>query len=250
MVSFAIDVSASVGESYCAGAALQGAVCTGQPSVPQSIKRILILASQSPQRLALLRQIGFEPLSVPANVDETARPGELASDLVLRLSNLKARSLVMSEVRKCIRENNVVTADTKADDDSGSIVILGADTVIELDGRILGKPRDEGDALEMLQSLSGREHLVHSGVSVYEPSAERTFDTCVTTTVQFGEVTLQVAKRYWQTGEPLNRAGGYAIQGIGAQFVLRLSGSYSNVVGLPLFESAQLLARAGLSSLR
>lgn len=213
---------------------------------------ILILASQSPQRLSLLRQIGFDPLSLAANVDETALRGESARDLVLRLSGLKARSLEIHNIQQCIGDNQ---DDARIDgpdsvEDSDNIVVLGADTVIEIDGRILGKPLDKAEAIDMLHSLSGREHLVHTGVSIYEQCQKKTIETCVTTTVEFCELTPQIAKRYWQTGEPRNKAGGYAIQGMGAQFVIRLSGSYSNVVGLPLFETSQLLAQAGLTSLR
>ncbi|MFK7995743.1 MAG: nucleoside triphosphate pyrophosphatase [Granulosicoccus sp.] len=198
---------------------------------------VLVLASQSPRRLELLKQIGFTPQCLPADVDETPLDNETPNELVMRLASLKASA--------CIDKpgfSSLIRPD-------GKTVILAADTVIDLDGQLLGKPTDEAHALDMLQQLSGREHLVHSGVCVLEADTGKRRAALVTTSVQFTTLTRQVAQRYWRTGEPLGKSGSYAIQGTGAQFVVQLSGSYSNVVGLPLYETTQLLARSGLSSL-
>lgn len=197
----------------------------------------LVLASQSPQRLELLRQVGFEPFCLPADIDEQPLNSEAPEDLVLRLACAKACACAeMPEFSK-LRGSGPKR------------VILAADTVIDLNGQIMGKPRNEEHALDMLQRLSGREHRVHSGVCVQELGGSVQHTAVVTTNVRFATVTRQMARRYWRSGEPQGKAGSYAIQGIGAQFVVQLSGSYSNVVGLPLYETTQLLARTGLSSL-
>lgn len=197
----------------------------------------LVLASQSPQRLELLRQVGFEPFCLPADIDEQPLNSEAPEELVLRLACTKA-----SACAEMPQFSELSGSGLKR-------VILAADTVINLNGQIMGKPRNEEHALDMLQQLSGREHWVHSGVCVQELGNSVQHTQVVTTRVQFASLTRQVAQRYWHSGEPQGKAGSYAIQGIGAQFVVQLSGSYSNVVGLPLYETTQLLARTGLSSL-
>ena len=182
----------------------------------------LILASQSEQRLALLRQLALEPVCLPCDVDEAAKPAEKATELVLRLARLKAEA--------CIKTSEYKSMAAGA---SSHCVVLAADTVIEIDGNILGKPRNQADAMQMLQSLSAREHFVHSGVCVHSTLEHQFQHVLVTTTVRFTSIDLLTAKRYWQSGEPMGKAGGYAIQGLGAQFVNHMSGSYSNAVGLP-----------------
>lgn len=199
--------------------------------------RVLVLASQSPRRLELLKQLGFEPLCLPADIDEEPLPDETPEHLVLRLAGLKANAC--SEKPDFAQK---IGSGVQA-------VILAADTVIDLDGQILGKPRNQDHALDMLQQLSGREHRVHSGVCVQIAGTTMQHTELVTSSVRFGNVTPQMAQRYWSSGEPQGKAGSYAIQGTGAQFVVHLSGSYSNVVGLPLYETTQLLARTGLTSL-
>ena len=183
----------------------------------------LWLASTSPRRLALLRQIGFEPRVEAVEIDETPLPDESPRALVRRLATAKARAI------------GAVPA---------GAVVLAADTVIDLDGRVLGKPRDRAHAVAMLLALGGREHRVLSGVCLRR--AVGTHTVVVATRVRFGRVTPAAAARYWEGGEPAGKAGGYAVQGEGARFVACLSGSYSNVVGLPLHETARLLAAAGL----
>ena len=185
----------------------------------------LVLASSSPRRLELLRQIGHEPRVAAIDIDETPRPGETPRALVVRLARAKAHAVEPPDVKT---------------------VVLAADTVIDLDGRVLGKPRDRADAVAMLLALGGREHDVLSGLCVRR--ALGTHAVAVRTLVRFGRVTRAEAVRYWESGEPVGKAGGYAIQGRGARFVASVRGSYSNVVGLPLHETARLLAAAGLDA--
>lgn len=194
---------------------------------------VLLLASQSPQRLALLQQLGFEPQCLATDVDETPHSPETPEDLVLRLAQKKARA--------CAGSSLCMAAMTENDSEC---VVLAADTVIDLDGKILGKPQNQAHAAAMLMSLSNREHLVHSGVCVLEAGRDKVYTAVVTTRVRFTTISPETAREYWLSGEPTGKSGSYAIQGRGAQFVVHLSGSYSNVVGLPLFETGRLLARA------
>lgn len=184
----------------------------------------LILASASARRKELLEQVGLNPHCQAVDIDETPRPGELPEVLVKRLASAKATAI-----------------------EPASCIVLAADTVIDLDGRILGKPADRDDALSMLMRLADREHTVISGVCVIGGHCRTPQLVSVSTQVRFGPVEKQQAIDYWNSGEPVDKAGSYGIQGLGAQFVAHLSGSYSNVVGLPLYETLELLSRAGLS---
>ena len=203
----------------------------------------LVLASASPRREQLLKQLGFDPLCMPVNVNETPHLGETPAALVERLARLKAEHCLQQLERT--RERHA--ADT-------SVVVVGADTIIDLDGEVLGKPDSKPEGLAMLKRLADREHSVLTGVCVLQSSFSVTDSTlgrhaaCVNTRVRFGPVSDEQAQIYWETGEPAGKAGGYAIQGIGAQFVAFLSGSYSNVVGLPLYETNRLLLQAGLTA--
>lgn len=200
----------------------------------------LVLASASERRRQLLRQLGQDPLCRPVDVDESADRDETPQALVERLAILKAESWQkIGDVRQGV---------------SGDRVVVGADTVIDLDGQVLGKPRDREHAIHMLLQLADREHRVFSGVCVLRASAaglERVGwrqSLTVCTQVRFGPLSQAEAEAYWHSGEPVDKAGAYAIQGIGAGFVAHLSGSYSNVVGLPLYETRALLHRAGLTA--
>ncbi len=200
----------------------------------------LILASASPRRRQLLRQIGHEPVCLPVDVDETPLPAEDPAALVQRLAASKAEYCLQHRAHELERTD--------------SLLVLGADTVIDLDGEVLGKPRDREDAVQMLLRLAGREHTVLSGVCLLQASGpgleklQRREDIHVRTVVRFGPMSAEQAEDYWETGEPAGKAGAYAIQGLGARFVAQLSGSYSNVVGLPLYETQGLLQRAGLAA--
>ncbi|HJE30531.1 MAG TPA: Maf-like protein [Pseudomonas nitrititolerans] len=186
----------------------------------------LFLASASPRRRELLTQIGvpFELLSI--TLDETPLPAERPEAYVQRLAREKA-----------------LAGWAAVGDDS--VAVLGADTTVVIDERILGKPADRAEGLLMLQSLSDREHHVLTAVAL------ATRDACevrlVTSRVRFRRIERAEAEAYWASGEPCDKAGGYAIQGWGAVFVAELRGSYSAVVGLPLCETAQLLDQAGIA---
>lgn len=183
----------------------------------------LVLASASPRRAALLRQIGIAFIQRPVEVDETAFDGEPPPALARRLARAKA-------------EVGAVGAD---------LPVLGSDTVVAVEGEILGKPRDERDALAMLARLSGRTHQVHTAVAVAHAGGMD--DALVTSEVTMRSISPAEAAAYWATGECADKAGAYAVQGYGAVFVSHLGGSYSAVMGLPLFETAELLSRAGVA---
>lgn len=184
----------------------------------------LILASASPRRLELLAQIGITPdFIVPANVDEAPLKAEQPRDLASRLAEKKAREVVAGK--------------------AGSFVI-GADTVVACGRRALPKAEDEDQARWCLTLLSGRRHRVYGGVCLITPDGDvRT--RSVMTAVQFKRLTKQELDGYLSSGEWHGKAGGYAVQGLAARFVKQINGSYSNVVGLPLYEVAQMLNGAG-----
>ena len=191
---------------------------TGRSDLP------LILASASPRRMALLAQIGVVPdETVPANIPETPRKGELPRQLAARLS----------------REKALTVADCRP-----GAAILAADTVVALGRRILPKPEDTGAARCCLERLSGRSHRVYGGVCLLVPGATRS--RLVVTRVTFKRLSVDDVERYLASDEWQGKAGAYAIQGRAAAFVRRLNGSYSNVVGLGLYETARLLAGHGL----
>ncbi|WP_027910005.1 nucleoside triphosphate pyrophosphatase [Pseudomonas sp. URMO17WK12:I4] len=182
----------------------------------------LYLASASPRRRELLAQIGVPFTTQVVPVDETAQPGEAPDAYVERLARAKAQAAL----------------DTLNDRDA---VVLGSDTAVVLDGRILGKPVDREDALATLAALSGREHQVLTAVALV--SDNRAEARVVTSTVRFKPLDRTQIEAYWATGEPRDKAGSYGIQGLAAVFVSQMQGSYSAVVGLPLCETAELLAQ-------
>ncbi len=181
----------------------------------------LYLASSSPRRSELLQQIGVPFTLCIAPVDETPFAGELPCDYVQRLALAKAQAALASLPE-------------------GDAVVLGADTAVVLGQQILGKPLDRDDALATLRSLSGREHQVLSAVAVV--SEQRSGVRVVSTAVTFRALSDAEIEAYWATGEPCDKAGSYGIQGLAGVFVTQLQGSYSAVVGLPLCETAELLA--------
>jgi septum formation protein len=177
----------------------------------------LLLASSSPRRAQLLAPY-VEFAVEPAEIDESVRSGEEARSYVARLAEEKAAAV-----------------------DGNGRIVLAADTTVVLDGEIVAKPVDERDAARMLRGLSGRTHVVHTGVAV----AGDVF--VVSTAVRFVILTAPMIDWYVATGEPLDKAGAYAIQGVGGAFVASIDGSFSNVVGLPLAETLAALARAGVA---
>lgn len=184
----------------------------------------LVLASQSPRRQELLRQIGVPFSTLPVAVDESVLPGELPEAYVERLALAKASAGYAQA--------------------SPGALVLGSDTTVVSGGHILGKPGDEAEAVAMLQGLSGRCHRVMTAIALV--SADRVASRVVSTDVYFRPISIEQCRRYWQTGEPRDKAGAYGIQGYGAIFVDHIEGSYSAVVGLPLAETADLLDQLGI----
>lgn len=187
----------------------------------------MILASASPRRAALLKQLGLRFEVSPQSLDESRRPGEKAGDFVQRLATEKAQAGWRGSERM--------------------LPVLGADTVVCVDDRCLGKPADRDHGIAMLQLLSGREHEVLTAVAIVQDAHEET--VLSRSRVRFREVGEDEAAAYWASGEPADKAGGYAIQGLGAVFVSTIQGSYSGVVGLPLSETAALLRGFGIDVL-
>ena len=182
----------------------------------------LYLASRSPRRQELLRQVGVRFAIVGANVDERRRPGQSPADYSVATALAKARAARAP----------------------GPEPVLGADTDVVVDGEILGKPADRAHALALLHRLAGRTHEVYSGVALVQGAREQT--ALSVTRVTFGPISAAQAAAYWDTGEPADKAGAYAIQGLGARFVRNIEGSYSGVMGLPLYETLQLLESFGV----
>ncbi|MEK7348316.1 MAG: Maf family protein [Candidatus Eisenbacteria bacterium] len=189
---------------------------------------LLILASRSPRRADLLRLVGARFEIVPADVDERALPEERAEAHVLRLAEAKARAAVGEAAPAAAEET----------------LTLGADTVVTLDRSILGKPADDAEARRMLESLSGRVHEVWTGLFLFDPARDRGVGEAVRSIVKFSRLAPDEIDRYVATGEPLDKAGAYAVQGYGAAFVEAIEGSYTNVVGLPLGHLRRLLRLA------
>jgi len=187
-------------------------------------KPTLILASSSPRRQELLREAGIEFMVDAANINEDQRPGELPLEYASRLASEKAQAVAQRHPQS---------------------FVLGADTIVVLDGEILGKPRDTADASRMLHLLSGRSHHVTTAVCLMAPTLDVVVRTC-TTQVHFRELTEDEMQRYVAGGEPMDKAGAYAIQGGASRWADRIVGDYSNVVGLPLSLVTEILRSKGL----
>src|SRR5580658_10048433 len=187
----------------------------------------LILASTSPRRAEILHDAGFSFAVIASAVDETPIPGESPGELAQRLANAKAELAAARAV--------------------GPAIVLAADTVVTLDGRIFGKPRSADDARHMLENLSGRTHAVVTGVTLIRlPDAERrTF--VESTLVHLAQLSAEEITRYLATEEPHDKAGAYAIQGRAGRYIPRIEGDYFNIVGLPLSRVTQALADLGWS---
>jgi septum formation protein len=184
----------------------------------------LILASQSPRREALLRQVGLDFEIVPSDLEELPLEGEPPAAAAEALALEKAQQVASQRTEG---------------------LVIGADTVVVVDGQILGKPRDPEDAKAMLRLLSGREHQVITGIAVVDAATGRARSDGVATSVMFAPLSDEIIARYVATGEPLDKAGAYAIQGFGALLIEGLRGCYYNVVGLPIRRLAELLGEFG-----
>lgn len=195
----------------------------------------IYLASQSPRRRELLKQIGvnFDVLmlrNAPGRADVLEAPleNEEPGPFALRMAQEKSlKGVQATSLRQLIARP-----------------VLGADTVVDIDGKIIGKPRDLAHAEEILQRLSGRAHWVHTGVAV--TSSRGTESRLSSSKVEFSPLTLKAITRYLQSGEALDKAGAYGIQGRAGMFITRIEGSYTGIMGLPLFETAELLTWAGI----
>lgn len=182
----------------------------------------LVLASASPRRKELLKQIGVQFSVRPVDICEDVIAGESPFDYVSRLAEEKARACNIK----------------------GDEVVLGSDTTVVLDGRIIGKPECKAQSIEILKALSGKTHQVLTAVALI--GKEQSNVVVVETDVTLRDISLRECESYWLTGEPIDKAGSYGIQGFGAVFVDRIEGSYSSVVGLPLSQTAELLKVAGV----
>jgi septum formation protein len=191
----------------------------------------LILASSSPRRAEILREAGMAFEICATEIDEAVLPGETALDMVARLAEAKARAIAAqmgAGMRECI--------------------IIGADTTVELDGEILGKPRDSAHAREMLARLSGRTHHVLTGIFLLRLPGAASRAAVENSAVMFALLTEKEIDAYVASGEPLGKAGAYAIQGLAGRYVPRIEGCYFNVVGLPLARLYALLRELGWGS--
>lgn len=183
----------------------------------------IYLASRSPRRRELLEQIGVSYQVVVPDVPEQQQPAESPADYVCRLALSKAQAgwAMISELEK--------------------LPVLGADTVVVLDGKVMEKPADREDGIAMLSTLAGREHQVMTGMALVTEN-DHSVELSVSS-VRFREITEREKLDYWATGEPIDKAGGYAVQGIAAAFIERIDGSYSGIMGLSLFEVSEMLEK-------
>jgi septum formation protein len=189
------------------------------------VRAQLVLASASPRRHQLLGWLGIEYAVEPAEIDERAEANEGARELVRRLARAKAAAVAGRRPQAWV---------------------LGCDTVVEIDGTLLGKPADEADARVMLARLAGREHRVATGIALLAPGGALRADEVVLTSVRFRPLDAGAIAAYVASGEPADKAGAYAIQGLGAGLIERVDGSFTNVIGLPLLEVGRVLEEAGL----
>lgn len=184
----------------------------------------IILASSSPRRKQLLEMTGIAFEVIPSHIEEEGLYGETPYEHVMRLSREKAM-----KVGRKFRDR----------------WILGVDTIVFIDGEVLGKPRNKGDACLMLKKLSGKEHKVMTGFFIYHPTLNQSVDEVVESVVKIKELNDQEIQGYIKTGEPFDKAGAYAVQGIGMFMIEKVFGSYTNVIGLPVCEVIDALKRLG-----
>lgn len=185
---------------------------------------LYILASQSPRRIELLKNIGLDPKVIPANIDESQVQTDDPKELVTRLSMLKALHVARTYAgRDCL--------------------CIGADTCVYVDGKILGKPSSPGEAAEMLRTLSGRSHTVYTGCAAVRCTNMETAATVKHTAVTFRSMTDEEIAAYVASGEPMDKAGAYGIQELGSLFIEGIEGDYFNVVGLPVCALGEMLKR-------
>lgn len=188
----------------------------------------LVLASASPRRQELLEMLGIDLVIEPSGIDESSRPGESPRDHALRLSLEKARDI---------------------SERYPGLWVLGADTIVVVDGEVLGKPEGKEDARQMLLKLSGREHVVITGFALVFKQTNVEYSQAVESRVTFNPLEEDDIQWYLGTGEPFDKAGAYAVQGKGAAFIKEICGSHTNVIGLPLSEVVEALRKTGAMKL-
>lgn len=193
------------------------------------MNQLLVLASKSPRRQTLLAQLGYRFSCQNADVDESVLPDESSEAYVLRVAIAKAQTIA---TRLTDQQHN------------HDFIVLGADTCVVINGEILSKPKDILDSQRMLTLLSNRQHQVLTAIAIVEK--DKVKSTVVKTAVFFKPLSTQEILQYWQTGEPQDKAGSYALQGIAGRFITHIQGSYSAVIGLPLYETEQLLSTCQL----
>ncbi len=189
-----------------------------------NVTKKIILASQSPRRVSILNQMGIDCLVMPADIDETALSGELPSYYVLRLAEQKALAIAL-----------------KLNGQHANMPILAADTTVALENEIFGKPKNQADAFNMLKKLSNSTHQVHTAIAlVFNGKFETALNTSLVTMMPLSDAMINA---YIATSEPMDKAGSYAIQGLAGSWVVRIEGSYTGVMGLPVHETAMLLEK-------
>jgi len=189
----------------------------------------IILASASPRRAELLQQIGIKAIVQSVDIDESQKPNEAVNDFVERLALEKAQ-----------RGFDIIS-------NADALPVLGSDTIVEIDGEVLGKPENREHAKEILLRLSDKQHEVHTSVAIV--TRDKKVIATSSSHVQFKKLETSEIENYLATGEADDKAGAYAIQGIAAQFVKNINGSFSGVMGLPLFETVELLKQCGIHPL-
>lgn len=225
----------------------------GQPRAAELVVREvampgqLVLASASARRKELLELAGFSVKPMPVQIDESPLPEESPETYVKRIARAKVLAVVERIQQTMYPELEIVRLDIggRMGRESPLRWVLGADTVVVLDGRMLGKPVDHEEALAMLQALQGREHVVTTGFCLYDMRKSKEGIQAVHTVVKFKKMTNSEIERYLGVGESMDKAGAYAIQGVGAYFVEAINGSYTNVVGLPLCQVVEMMEEMG-----
>lgn len=201
----------------------------------------LLLASQSPRRKDLLKQLGYQFNCLPADIDESLLTDETPINYVKRLAIAKAQHIYNITIFKNKNSQTIPSDQSLSNEKEGKIIVLGSDTTVVINEKILTKPTDLEDCIAILTQLSGKKHQVLTAISA--TNGIKTLSEVVTTDVYFKPLTVDEIIRYWHTGEPQDKAGAYGIQGIAGQFVTHIEGSYSAVVGLPLYQTVQLLTQ-------
>lgn len=204
----------------------------------------IILASQSPRRVAILKQMGIDCIVMPADIDESQIANETPADYVLRLAKEKALEVLNKlNTLNTMNEFNKTNAFENLNDKYANMPILAADTTVALENKIFGKPENDADAIQMLKQLSGTQHQVHTAVAVVlNQQIELVLNT---TLVEMMPLSDAMIAAYIATNEHSDKAGSYAIQGLAGNWIKRIDGSYSGVMGLPVYETAMLLNKIG-----